>query len=91
MAFHEAEPNLCRYNTLLEAATAPEKSYAKRRHKSTEILRSVRQWVLKNNGWQVQAHEEGHSGPLIYVETSHLFLKSFSDVVMVRPNGSIKR
>ncbi len=84
MAFHEAEPNLSGYKTLLEAAAAPEESYAKRRHKSTEILRSVRRWVLKNNGWRVQAHKEGYSGPLIYVETSHLFLKSFSDVVMVR-------
>lgn len=71
-AFHEACPDLSGRHNLLVAAIDPEKSYEKRRHKAEEILRSARQH-LSDYGL----------GTLTYVETSHLFLKTFSDVVMV--------
>lgn len=84
LAVHEAAPNLSGRDTLLAAATFPEKSYAKRCHKATSILRSARRRLLENNASRGEdAHEEAGSRPLVYVETSHLFLKTFSDVVMV--------
>ncbi|CAM9624252.1 unnamed protein product [Ectocarpus sp. 12 AP-2014] len=70
-AFHEASPELSGRQNLLAAATDPEKSYGKRRYKAEEILRSARHH-LSDSGF----------GTLTYVETSHLFLKTFSDVVM---------
>lgn len=48
------------------------------------MVRSARRLCLGRNGSQEQAREEEDPGPLVYVETSHLFLKTFADVVMVR-------
>lgn len=73
VAFHEASPTLSGHDTLVSAATDPEKSFGKRRHKADAILRSAR-WHLSQKGVDT----------LTYVDTSHLFLKAFSDVVMVR-------
>lgn len=72
VAFHEASPTLSGHDTLMAAAAAPEKSYGKRRHKAEAILRSAR-WYQSQKGVD----------KLTYVDTSHLFLKAFSDVVMV--------
>ena len=83
VAFHEAAPKVSGHNTLLAAATAPEKSYPERRHKAEDILRSARQlWVVKNGLRQRDQEGEG-PGSLSYIETSHLFLKTYSHVVMV--------
>ncbi|CAM9916290.1 unnamed protein product [Scytosiphon promiscuus] len=71
VAFHEADPTLSGHNTLMAAATLPEKSYGERRHKAEAVLRSAR-WHLFHRGLET----------LTYIDTSHLFLKAFSDVVM---------
>lgn len=83
-AFHEADPKLSGHDTLLGAATAPGESYEKRRHKAEEMLQSARRLCLvRNDGLQQKTRGEGNPGSLTYVETSHLFLKTWSDVVMV--------
>lgn len=83
VAFHEASPNLSGHDTLLAAATAPEESYTKRRHKAEAMLRSARRLCLAKDGFPERAQEAESPRPHTYVETSHLFLKTFSDVVMV--------
>eukprot|EP00752_Nemacystus_decipiens_P007182 g6431.t1 len=82
VAFHEAAPKLSGHDTLLAAATAPEKSYAKRRHKAEDMLRSARRLCLVKSGLSMHAQGGVTPGSLTYVETSHLFLKTYSDVVM---------
>ncbi|CAM9970675.1 unnamed protein product, partial [Hapterophycus canaliculatus] len=71
VAFHEASPTLSGRETLMAAAAAPEESYGRRRHKADAVLRSAR-WHLSHKGLDT----------LTYVDTSHLFLKAFSDVIM---------
>lgn len=73
LSVHEAPPTLAGHETLLAAARCPEESYSKRRHKADAILRSAQEHLEKTG-----------SGSLTYVDTTHVFLKSFSDVVMVR-------
>ena len=48
------------------------------------MLRSARRLCSVQDGLQERRQEEETStGSLTYVETSHLFLKAYSDVVMV--------
>lgn len=65
------------HNLLLSAARAPEASYRERRHKADAILQSA----LHHLQLRREQGDAGHG--LIYADTSHLFLKTFADVVMV--------